>query len=336
MLDEFENLDGVRKAAIVLLAIGEECASKVLSHMEPKDVQDVGYEMTQCKNIDREQVTRILALFSKNLDQKAGLTESTDAYVRNVMERVLGKEKATNLMERIVQDSNQKGLELFKWMDSRSIAEIIRIEHPQIVSIVLSYLDYRQAADVLSFFPEHLRADVMLRIAKLDTIQPEAMRELNDVIEAQFSGNTRFKMSAMGGLKTAAQILNKMDVMLEGEILDNIREIEPEVGQAIQDLMFVFDNIAELPDKDIQTILREIPSDQLLLALKNVSAKVRQKIYKNMSKRAAQMLQEDLELKGPVKISDVEAAQKEILSTLRRLSDAGDISLRSKVDDEYI
>ena len=336
MLDDFENIEGVRKAAIVLLAIGEECASKVLSHMEPKDVQDVGYEMTQCKNINKAQVTKILSIFSKNLDQNIGLADSTDEYVRNVMERALGKEKAANLMERIVQDSNQKGLELFKWMDSRSIAEIIRIEHPQIVAIVLSYLEYKQAADVLSYFPEHLRADVMLRIANLDSIQPEAMRELNDVIEAQFSGNSRLKMSAMGGLKTAAQILNNMELILESEILDNIREIEPDVGQAIQDLMFEFEDISDLLDKDVQTILREIPSNQLLLALKNVSGKVKQKIFKNMSKRAAQMLQEDLDLKGPVKISDVEAAQKEILTTLRRLSDAGDISLRSKADDEYI
>ena len=336
MENELNDMNGIRKAAIILLALGEECASKVLTHMGPRDVQRVGYEMTQLKNINRDQATEVLAAFCDTLDQHIGLAHSTDEYVRKVMERALGKDKANNLMDRILQDNNIKGLETFKWMDARSIAEIIRLEHPQIIAIVLSFLEYDQAAEVMTYFPEHLRADVLLRIASIDSIQPDALRELNDIMENQFTGNSHLKMSTVGGAKTAAQILNNMETSLESEILDNIREIDPEAGQSIQDLMFVFDNLAELADRDIQTILREVSSDSLVLALKNAKENARQKIFKNMSKRAAQMLQEDLETKGLVKISDVEQAQKEILATVRRLSDSGDISLRTRGADEYI
>jgi len=253
-----------------------------------------------------------------------------------VMARALGQDKANNLMDRILQDNSKKGLETLKWMDPRSISEIIRLEHPQIIALVLTYLDHDQAADVMEYFNEKLRADVLLRIANIDRIQPDALKELNDIMEDQFLGNSNLKMSAVGGVKTAAQILNHMDASFESEILDNIKELAPDIGQSIQDVMFVFENIADLVDRDIQTVLREISSGSLIVALKNADEKVRQRIFKNMSKRAAQMLQEDLDAKGPVKISDVEAAQKEILSTVRRLADAGEISLRAKINDEYV
>ena len=336
MGDDIKQITGITKAAIVLMAIGEECASKILSHLGPKDVQEVGYEMTHLKDINREDVAKILSQFSETVDEKTGLTQGADEYVRKVMARALGEDKANNLMDRILQDSSKKGLETLKWMDPRSIAEIIRLEHPQIVAIVLSYLDHDQAADVMEFFNEKLRADVLLRIANIDRIQPDALKELNEIMEDQFLGNQNLKMSAVGGVKTAAQILNHMDTTFESEILDNIRELAPEIGQAIQDVMFVFDNLADLIDRDIQTVLREISSGSLVLALKTADEKVKQRIFKNMSKRAAQMLQEDLEAKGPVKISDVEAAQKEILVTVRRLADAGEISLRAKATDEYV
>jgi len=336
MADNIDQLNGITKAAIVLMAIGEECASKVLSHLGPKDVQELGYEMTHLKEIDFKEVTQVLRQFSETVEQKTGLTQGADEYVRKVMARALGQDKANNLMDRILQDNSKKGLETLKWMDPRSIAEIIRLEHPQIIALVLTYLDPDQAADVMEFFNEKLRADVLLRIANIDRIQPDALKELNDIMEDQFLGNSNLKMSAVGGVKTAAQILNHMDASFESEILDNIKELAPEIGQSIQDVMFVFENIADLVDRDIQTVLREISSGSLILALKNAEEKVKMRIFKNMSKRAAQMLQEDLEAKGPVKISDVDAAQKEILSTVRRLADAGEISLRAKVNDEYV
>lgn len=338
MVDEPKELNGITKAAIVLMAVGEECASKILSQLGPKDVQDVGYEMTHLKEITHEQVATVLNQFNEILNEKTDLTigQNADEYVRNVMAKALGEDKANNLMDRILQDSSKKGLETLKWMDARSIAEIIRLEHPQIIAIVLSYLDHDQAADVMEYFNEKLRADVLLRIANIDRIQPDALNELNDIMESQFLGNSNLKMSTVGGVRTAAQILNHMDASLEGEILDNIKELAPNVGQSIQDVMFVFGNLADLTDRDIQTILREISSGSLVLALKNVDEKVKARIFKNMSKRAAQMLQEDLEAKGPVKLSEVEAAQKEILTTVRRLADAGEVSLKAKTNDEYV
>lgn len=333
---DIKQLTGITKAAIVLMAVGEECASKILSHLGPKDVQEVGYEMTHLKEINRDEVTEVLTQFSQTVEEKTGLTQGADEYVRKVMARALGEDKANNLMDRILQDSSKKGLETLKWMDPRSIAEIIRLEHPQIIAIVLSYLDHDQAADVMEFFNDKLRTDVLLRIANIDRIQPDALKELNEIMEDQFLGNQNLKMSAVGGVKTAAQILNHMDTALESEILDNIRELAPEIGQSIQDVMFVFDNLADLVDRDIQTVLREISSGSLVLALKTANDKVKQRIFSNMSKRAAQMLQEDLDAKGPVKVSDVEAAQKEILLTVRRLAEAGEISLRAKASDEYV
>ena len=336
MAGDAREFPGVTKAAIVLMAVGEECASKILSYLGPKDVQDVGYAMTHLKEVNREEVTDVLIQLSATADKRTGLTQDADEYVRKIMARALGEDKANNLMDRILQDSSKRGLETLKWMDSRSIAEIIRLEHPQIIAIVLSYLDHDQAAEVMDYFSEKLRADVLLRIANIDSIQPDALRELNDIMENQFTGNKNLKMSAVGGVKTAAKILNHMDTSMESEILDNIRELAPDVGQSIQDVMFVFDDLANLHDRDMQTVLREISSGSLVVALKNSSDKVKDRVCRNMSKRAAQMLMEDLEDKGPVKVSDVEAAQKEILVTVRRLADAGDISLRSKSNDEYI
>ena len=336
MANETDELNGIKRAAILLMALGEDCASEVLKHMGPREVQAVGYEMTQLKNINKEQVSKVLAVFSDTVDQQGGLAIATDDYVRNVLMQALGKDKASNLMDRIVQDSNKKGLESFKWMDARSIAEIIRFEHPQIIAIVLAHLESDQAADTMTHFPEHLRSDVLLRIANIDSIQPEALQELNNIMENQFAGKANIKMSSIGGVKVAAQILNNLDSAVENEIMDNIRELEPDMGQTIQDVMFVFDNLNELVDRDIQTMLREISSDSLVLALKGTNIVVREKIYKNMSKRAADMLKDDLETKGPVKIRDVEVAQKEILATVRRLAEAGDISMRAKGADEYI
>jgi len=336
MTDEAEPIGGVRRAAILLMALGEECASAVLKHMGPREVQALGYEMTQLKSINKDVINTVLTEFSNSVEQQGGLFFGADDFVRNVLMQALGSDRASNLMDRIVRENNNKGLESFKWLDAKTIAEIIRYEHPQIIAIVLVHLEPDQAADVVANFPEHLRSDVLLRVANIDSIQPEALEELNRIMEDHFVGNANVKMSSIGGVKAAAQILNHIDSGLENEILDNIREIEPETGQSIQDVMFVFDNLVELVDRDIQTILREISSDSLILALKGSNNSVREKIYKNMSKRAAEMLGDDLEAKGPVKIRDVEAAQKDILSTVRRLADAGEISLRAKGVDEYI
>lgn len=330
------GLNGIKRAAILLMSLGESAASKVLMHMDPKEVQAVGSAMAETKNVSRDQVSEVLAAFALTVEKQTGLGLGNDEYIKNMLVQALGEDKAGGMIDRILMGANTKGLETLKWMDSRAVAEIIRLEHPQIISIVLSYLEGDQAAEVLAYLPERTRADVIMRIASIDGIQPTALQELNEIMEKQFSGNTNVKTSSVGGVKAAANILNFMDSSLESEIMDSIKELDGDMGQKIQDLMFVFDNLNELLDRDIQTILREISSESLVLALKGAEEGLQEKIFNNMSKRAAEMLRDDLESKGPVKVSDVEGAQKEILSIARRLADSGDISLGGGGAEEYL
>ena len=336
MSDGEKSSGGVTKAAILLMTLGEEDASKVMMHMDPKEVQAVGSAMAEIRNVSKEEVSEVIAGFCKKVEQQTGLGLGNDEYIRNVLVTALGEDKAGGMIDRILRGANTKGLETLKWMDSRAVAEVIRLEHPQIIAIVLSYLDPDQAAEVLMFFQDKVRHDVIMRIATIDGIQPVALAELNEIMEKQFSGNTNVKTSNIGGIKSAANILNFLESSMESEIMDNVKEIDADLGQQIQDLMFVFDNLNEIGDRDIQTILREISSDSLVLALKGAEDELKEKIFKNMSKRAAEMLRDDLESKGPVKISDVEGAQKEILSIARRLAESGDISLGGGSSDEYI
>jgi len=334
--EKAKELNGVQRSAVLLMTLGEKAASEVLKHMDPKEVQKLGAAMAQIDNITRQQVDDVLRNFCTTVQEETGLGLGSDEYVRKVLINALGQDKAEGLIDRIIQGGNTKGLETLKWMDPRAVAEIIRLEHPQIMAIVLSYLEPDQAAEVLALFPDRVRVDVTLRIASLDGIQPNALNELNDILEKQFSGNSNVKSSSVGGIKAAANILNFMDSSVEGEIMDSIKEVDADLGQNIQDLMFVFDNLLEVDDRDIQTILREISSESLVLALKGAEDALQEKIFKNMSKRAAEMLRDDLEAKGPVKLSDVEGAQKEILSVARRLADAGDISLGGGGGEEYV
>jgi flagellar motor switch protein FliG len=336
MADNAKTLSGADRAAILLMSLGEAAASQVLKHMEPKEVQTIGSAMAQQVNISRSQVDSVLNDFYTTVQEETGLALGTDEYVRNVLVNALGEEKAGGVIDRILQGTNTKGLETLKWMDPRSVAEIIRLEHPQIIAIVLSYLEPDQAAEILALFPERVRVDVVMRIASLDGIQPAALNELNEIMEKQFSGKNNVKSSSVGGLKSAANILNFIDSSIEGEIMDNIKEIDTDLGQNIQDLMFVFDNLNDVDDRDIQTILREISSESLVLALKGADEGLKEKIFKNMSKRASEMLRDDLEAKGPVRLSEVEGAQKEILSVARRLADAGDINLGGSGGEEYV
>ncbi len=333
---ENSEVKGIDRAAIFLMSLGEAAASEVLKHMDPKEVQSVGAAMAQLNNVSRGQVTSVLKDFCATVQEETGLGLGTDDYVRSVLKKALGDDKAEGLIDRILQGGNTKGLETLKWMDSRAVAEIIRLEHPQIIAIVLSYLDPDQSAEVLAVFPDRVRVDVLMRISTLDGIQPAALNELNDIMEKQFTGKNNVKSSSVGGLKAAANILNFIDSSMEGEIMDSVKEIDADLGQSIQDLMFVFDNLNAVDDRDIQTILREISSESLVLALKGADDELKEKILKNMSKRAAEMLRDDLEAKGPVRLSEVEGAQKEILSVARRLADAGDISLGGSGGEEYV
>jgi flagellar motor switch protein FliG len=331
-----DEVRGIDRAAILLMSLGEQPAAEVLKHMDPKEVQSVGAAMASLKNVSRGQVSSVLKEFCKTMQEETGLALGTDEYLRSVLKKALGEDKADNIIDRILEGGNTKGLETLKWMDPRAVSDIIRLEHPQINAIVLSYLEPDQSAEILALFPERVRVDVLMRIATLDGVQPSALNELNDIMEKQFSGSGGVKSSNVGGIKSAANILNFMDSSMEGEILDNVKEIDTDLGQNIQDLMFVFDNLNAVEDRDIQTILREISSESLVLALKGADEDLKEKIFRNMSKRAGEMLRDDLEAKGPVRLSEVEGAQKEILAVARRLSDAGDIALGGAGSEEYV
>lgn len=330
------KINGTERAAILLLSLGEQDAAAVLKHMGPKEVQKVGAAMATLSNVSKDQVAAVLQDFANTVENQTALGVGSEDYIRKVLVSALGEDKAGGVIDRILLGRNTKGLEALKWMDPRAVAEIIRLEHPQIIAIVLSYLEADHSAEVLGHLPERTRPDILMRIASLDGIQPSALHELDEILEKQFSGNTNVKSSSVGGVKAAANILNFVDSSLEGAIMDTIREIDADVGQKIQDLMFVFDNLVEVDDRGIQALLREVSSDSLLLALKGSDELIKEKIFKNMSKRAAEMLRDDLEAKGPVKLSEVEGAQKEILAIARRMSEAGDIVLGGKGADQYV
>ncbi|GAP65261.1 flagellar motor switch protein FliG [Mizugakiibacter sediminis] len=332
--DHLSKLSGAQRAAVLLLTLGEQDAAEVLKHLGARDVQNVGTAMAALKNVSREQADAVLDSFTRTIEQQTSIGVGTEEYIRKILVNALGEDKASSLIDRILLGRSTKGLESLKWMESRAVAEMIGQEHPQIIAIVLAHLDPDQAAEVLGFLPQRVRADVVMRIATLDGIQPHALHELDEIMEKQFSGNTaKFKSSTVGGHKAAANILNAMETARETELIEAITKVDANLAQRIQDLMFVFDDLAGLDDRSMQTLLREISTDRLVIALKGSEPNVREKIFANMSKRAADMLRDDLEVKGPVKLSEVDAAQKEILAAARRLADAGQISLGAGGDD---
>ncbi|MDY6947890.1 MAG: flagellar motor switch protein FliG [Pseudomonadota bacterium] len=326
--------NGTERAAILLLSLGEAEATEVMKHMGAKDVQRIGAAMTQLQNISRAEVTDVLSEFTKKLEGQTSLGVGVDDYLRKVLIGALGEDKAGGVIDRILFGRSSKGLEALKWMDSRAVAELIRQEHPQIISIVLAYLDSDQSAEILQQFPEWLRADVIMRIATLDGIQPTALHELDEVIEKQFAGKTgALKTSVIGGIKTAAQIMNFLDSSQESVLIENIRKVDDSLGGKIQDLMFVFGDLVEIDDRGMQEVLRAVPGEKLLLAMKGADEDLKAKIFKNMSQRAAEMLKDDLESRGPVRLSEVETAQKEILAQVRKMSEAGTIQLGGKGEE---
>ncbi|WP_262378706.1 flagellar motor switch protein FliG [Luteimonas viscosa] len=325
-------MTGVQRAAIVLLSLGEQQAAEVLKHMGAKEVQKLGVAMTSVGGISRDAVARVFDEFVDVLAQPSGLGSGADDYVRAVLTQALGEDRASGLIDRILLGRNTSGLDTLKWMEPRAIAELVRNEHPQIIAIVMAHLDGDQAAEVLKCLPERVRVDVLLRLATLDGIPPHALNELNDVMARQFAGNQNIKSSSVGGVKVAANILNFMDSGQDEVLLGAIGEIDGELGTRIRDLMFVFDNLAEIDDRAMQAVLREVSSEQLALALRGADARVREKITGNMSQRAAEILVEDMEARGPVRLAEVEGAQKEILAVVRRMADNGDIQLAAKAE----
>ncbi|HCZ16118.1 MAG TPA: flagellar motor switch protein FliG [Accumulibacter sp.] len=328
--------DGVEKSAILLIALGEDYAAEVLKHLGPKEVQKLGHAMAALRSVPRTRVDEVLTDFHTTAEQSAAVHVDTDAYVRSVLTKALGDDKASNLISRILQPGDTNGIEGLKWMDAPTVADLIKNEHPQIIATILVHLAHDHTSDILNQFTERLRNDVVLRIATLEGIQPEALRELNDVMLRLLSGSASVKQSAMGGVRTVAEILNFMGTANETSVVDSIREYDPDLAQKILDEMFVFENLLDLDDRAIQLLLREIQSESLILAMKGATESLREKIFKNMSQRASEMLREDLDSRGPVRLSEVEGEQKEILKIVRRLADEGQIVLGGAGGEEMV
>jgi flagellar motor switch protein FliG len=327
--------DGTMKGAILLLTLGEQEAAEVLKFLEPKEVQKVSAAMVTLRNLSKEQIYDVFEEFHENALQKTTIGMDSSAYIRNMLTQALGSHKAAGLLDRILHNNDTTGIESLKWMEPHAIVDLIQGEHPQIIATILVHLEPDQASSILNLLSDRLRNDVMLRIATLDGVQPIALHELNEVFTKMLSGAASKKFTR-GGVKTAAEILNFVGSGTESSVIENVRSVDPDLAQKIQDQMFVFDNLLTIDDRSIQLILREVQSESLIIALKGCSEPVREKIFKNMSQRAAETLREDLESKGPVKISEVDAEQKGILKVARRLADEGQITLGPKGDEAYV
>ncbi|WP_339339806.1 flagellar motor switch protein FliG [uncultured Oceanicoccus sp.] len=321
------NINTLDQAAILMMSMGEKEAAEVLKHLGPKDVQRIGTAMTALENVPQEHVEFVMSNFLEEARSITGLGIGSDGYIRNMLVGALGEDKAGSLVDRILLGGNTSGLDTLKWMDARSVADIIRNEHPQIQAIVIAHLDGDQSAEVLTHLPDKVRLDIVMRVASLDAVQPSALQELNAILEKQFSGNAGSQAKTMGGTKVAAEIMNNLEATLETELMESIKEVDEDLGNTIEELMFVFEDLKVVDDRGIQALLREITSEQLILALKGSDDELKDKVFSNMSKRAAQLLLDDLETKGPVKLSEVEGAQKDIVNIARRMADAGEIIL---------
>ena len=332
-MPEPTTLKGVERAAVVLMALGESHAAEILRHLDPRELHKLGVAMSGLTRVNRSQISEIVHTFNEEVSNQSSMMLDSENYVRGVLIRALGREKAKGVLEHIFSGESQTGVDSLKWMDARAIAGGLRQEHPQVVALVLSSLQVEQAAEIVSLLPEALRDEALLRVATLEQVPSDALMELNEVIEKQVMRNINAAAtSKIGGPKRAAEILGRLDADIEGQILDKIRETDADLGDKIEDLMVVFENLLNLSDRDIQALMREISSETLMMALRGADEAVRHKIMGNMSRRAADLLRDDLENMPPVKLSDVEAAQKDIMSTAKRLAEAGEITLGTKGD----
>jgi flagellar motor switch protein FliG len=314
-------VQSTRSAAVLLLALGENEAATVLKHLDAKVVQRLGSAMAQVKSASREEVNEVIGGFVTAMESQADIKVGSDEYIRRMLTEALGDERAGGIIDRIQVGRKSKGLDVLKWMEPRAIAGIVGLEHPQVLAIVISYLDPDLAAKVLNELPGEVQSEVLMRIAQLDGVQPAALGKLDEMIEQQIAGKGSSVSASLGGPKTAASILNFMP----GAALEELRRIDEPLTTRLQELMFAFEDMVKLDDKSVQAVLREVDSARLVIALKGADAALTEHFLKNMSSRAAEMLKDDMEARGPVRLSEVEAAQKEVLVVARRLADAGTI-----------
>jgi flagellar motor switch protein FliG len=336
MADKPGELAGTQRAAILLMSLSEQDAANVLKQLDAREVQKLGVAMAELKQITREQMTAVLDNFLGTLDGTANVASGSPDYVRRVLTQAVGKQKTDMLLDRVSTGQTGQGIEALRWMDAKAVAQIISAEHPQIAAIVLSHLEPEQSASVLPLLTEEMRTEVLMRIATLNEVPQSALTELDQLVEKQANVAPPSPLRRIGGARTVADILNAMERDKSGEELGKIEKADTEMHQQIKDLLFVFDNLLDVDDRGIQALLREVGSDTLAVALRGAEPEVQEKILKNMSKRAAEILKDDMEARGPVKLADVEAAQKEIVTVAQRLADEGTISLGGKGAGEFV
>lgn len=330
------NENGLNDAAILLMSLGEEEAAEVFKHLSPKEVQKLGETIARMRTVSKEKVDDVINRFTEDAAAQSLLVSDTGNYVRSVLKRALGDDKAALLIDRILQGGDVSGIESLKWMDPLSVAELLRNEHPQIVAAILVHLDPEQSSAILMQLSDRQRSEVMLRVATLEGIQPTALKDLNEVLYKVLAGGDKVRKSSLGGVKAAADIINLLASGVDAAVLETIRGYDVDLAQKIVDKMFVFDDIAKLDNRAVQTILREVASETLVVALKGAQQEVRDKFLANMSSRAGEALREDLDSRGPMRLSEVEAQQREILKTARRLAEEGQISLAKGAEDAYV
>lgn len=328
--------DGVQDAAIFLMSVGEEEAAEVFKYLSPKEVQRLGEAIARMRSVSKERVDQVVQRFTSEAASQSLLVSDTDSYVRSVLKLALGEDKASLLIDRILQDGDVSGIESLKWMDPLSVAELLRNEHPQILAAILVHLDMEQSANILKHLSERTRNDVLLRIATLEGIQPAALKDLNETLYEVLAGGDKIRKSSLGGVKIAAEILNQLGANLETSAIDSIREHDPDLAQKIMDKMFTFEDLLKLDNKSMQMVLKEVASDALVVALKGASPGLKDKVLGNMSSRAAESLREDLESRGPLRLSEVEGQQRDILKIVRRLADEGQIVLGGGAEDAFV
>ncbi len=328
--------EGLDRSAILMMMLGEQEAAAVFRHLAPREVQRIGEAMSRINGIPKEQLSAVLERFHADASTQSTFGIESDEYLRKVLNNALGEEKAGLLLDRILEGVDSAGIERLKWVDATTVAELIRNEHPQIIATILVHLERDQSAQILTQFASRLRNDVVLRIATLDGIQPSAIRELNESLSLQLSGNNRSSRKSLGGVRMAAEMINLLPGTSEGEAVESIREFDADLAQKIQDEMFKFEDLMKIDDRSMQTLLREVASDVLIVALKGADTTIRDKIFKNMSERAANQMREDLETSGPVRLSEVETQQREILKTVRRLADEGTLVMGGKAEDAFV
>lgn len=334
--DIYSQLTGTQKSAILMMLLGEEEASEILKNLGPKEVQHLGSAMYSVQGLDQDTVNRVLDEFLDIIKEQTSLGLGAGNYIRNVLMKALGEDKAQSVLSRITPSSSDRPIEILDWMDARAISELIVDEHPQIIALIISYLDFSMGADVLNLLPDDLQPEIIRRIATLETVQPDALSELEDVMQRKFKANTTLRASQVGGVKAAAKIMNFTNQNMEARIMKHIGKDDKTLMQSIQESMFVFETLILSDDKSLQTLLRNVETELIVLALKGADEALRDKLFSCMSSRAAANIMDEMEALGPVRLAEVQEAQKQIIAVARRLSDEGTIVLAGRGGDDFV